>query len=105
MLVSLARLSTSGCAGAGVTGPDASVVREMVGVTGFALAMVVPAASAVSDTASGSKNERFFTLEAPRIFLTRSHTTRRFDWYHTTPVVQCFTCTCCRAMLHEPGRI
>lgn len=31
-------------------------------VAGFALAMVVPTVSAVSDTASGSKNERFFTF-------------------------------------------
>jgi hypothetical protein len=40
---------------------DFSVDGDMfVGVTGFAFATPVPAASAASDTASGSRNERFF---------------------------------------------
>jgi hypothetical protein len=44
-----------------VLGADTSVVGDMfVGVTDFALVMPVLATSAVSDTANGNRNERFF---------------------------------------------
>jgi hypothetical protein len=44
-----------------VTGTETSVTADtFVGVTGFAVAMPPPATSAVSDTANGNKNERFF---------------------------------------------
>jgi hypothetical protein len=55
------RWSTSGFAGAGVAGTETSVTADtFVGAAGFAVAMPPPATSAVSDTANGNKNERFF---------------------------------------------
>jgi hypothetical protein len=42
-----------------------SVAGETDGVTGFALAIVPPTVRAVSETANGSRKERFFTL-APK---------------------------------------
>jgi hypothetical protein len=55
------RWSTSGFAAAGVAGTEISVTADtFVGETGLALAMPLPATSAVSDTANGNKNERFF---------------------------------------------
>ena len=68
ILMSLARLSTRGCAGAGLTTCKTSVATDRVGVTGFVSATAVPATSAVSDTASGSKNERFLIMMVPSYF-------------------------------------
>jgi hypothetical protein len=59
--VLFARFSTNGSTTVGVISTDTSVGGDkFVGATGFAFATPVPAESAASDTASGSRNERFF---------------------------------------------